>query len=104
MRGILPPELFILRDPGPHARAGAAARRSALPFPFPPPAGLPFLSLPFSPLDDRPWEHGEPEEHQGALSVGLSVQCEDTRMVVSIDKETLQVSVQRDIFLPTNIL
>uniref|UniRef100_A0A8C2ZNR1 Transforming growth factor, beta receptor III n=1 Tax=Cyclopterus lumpus TaxID=8103 RepID=A0A8C2ZNR1_CYCLU len=90
---MLPPELFILRDPSPHPRAGAAARRSGLPFPFPPPAsdGLPFLSLPSS-LDDRPWENGEPEEHQGALSVGLSVQCEDTRMVVSIDKESLQAN------------
>ncbi|KAM9384047.1 transforming growth factor beta receptor type 3 isoform 2-T2 [Pholidichthys leucotaenia] len=89
----LPPELAILRDSDPHPRAdGAVRRRSSLPFPFfPPPLseGLPHLLLP---LDDRPWEHKEPEEHQGALNVGLSVQCEDKRMVVSIDKESLQAN------------
>ncbi|XP_040895966.1 transforming growth factor beta receptor type 3 [Toxotes jaculatrix] len=91
----LPPELSILRDSSPHPGAGTASRRSGLPFnfPFPPsvPDGLPYLRLPLPPsLDDRPWENGEPEEQQGVLSVGLSVQCEDTRMVVSIDKESLQ--------------
>ncbi|XP_068445938.1 transforming growth factor beta receptor type 3 [Clinocottus analis] len=93
LESMLPPELSILRDSSPHPRAGAAARRSGLPFLFPPPAsdGVPFLSLP-SPFNERPWEKGEPEEHQGALSVGLSVQCEDKRMVVSIDKESLQAN------------
>ncbi|XP_044055525.1 transforming growth factor beta receptor type 3 isoform X2 [Siniperca chuatsi] len=87
------PELSILRDSSPHPGARAASRRSGLPFPFPPPVshGLPYLNLPAS-LDDRPWENGEPEEQQGVLSVGLSVQCEDTRMVVSIDKESLQAN------------
>eukprot|EP00064_Thunnus_orientalis_P001073 superscaffoldBa00000066_g1074 len=90
---MFPPELSILRDSSPHPGAGTASRRSSLPFPFPPPVsqGLPHLPLP-SLLDDRPWENGEPEEHQGVLSVGLSVQCEETKMVVSIDKESLQAN------------
>ncbi|XP_078115545.1 transforming growth factor beta receptor type 3 isoform X2 [Sander vitreus] len=89
LESMLPPELSILLDSSPHLRAGAASRRSGLPFPFPPPVSdtLPYLP---SSLDNRPWENGEPEEHQGILSVGLSVQCEDKRMVVSIDKESLQ--------------
>lgn len=93
LESMLPPELSILRDSSPHPREGTTSRRSGLPFPFPPPAsdGLPYLPLP-SALDDRPWEHGEPEEHPSVLGVGVSVQCEDTRMVVSIDKESLQVS------------
>ncbi|XP_049443361.1 transforming growth factor beta receptor type 3 [Epinephelus fuscoguttatus] len=93
LESMLPPELSILRDSSPHPRAGAATRHSGLPFPFPPSVsdGLPYLPLSPS-LDDRPWENGEFEEHQGILSVGLSVQCEDTRMVVSIDKESLQAN------------
>lgn len=90
LESIFPPELTILRDPGPHSRPGTASRHSGLPFPFPP-----SLSLPSS-LDDRPWESTEPEEHQGTLSVGLTVQCEDSRMVVSIDKESLNVSGEQD--------
>uniref|UniRef100_A0A8C4DHL5 Transforming growth factor, beta receptor III n=1 Tax=Dicentrarchus labrax TaxID=13489 RepID=A0A8C4DHL5_DICLA len=82
LESMFPPELSILRDTSLHP--GAASRRSGLPFPFPPPVPLP------PSLDDRPWEDREPEEPQGVLSVGLSVQCEDTRMVVSIDKESLQ--------------
>ncbi|KAL6108483.1 tgfbr3 [Pungitius sinensis] len=79
----LPPELSILHDSSPHPRSGASARRSSPPFPFP-----------FHPSasDHLPWENREPEEHQGVLSVGLSVQCEDTRMVVSINKESLQAN------------
>ncbi|XP_035503149.2 transforming growth factor beta receptor type 3 [Scophthalmus maximus] len=95
LESMLPPEFSILRDSGPHPGAGTASRRTGLPFPFPPPAsdGLPYLRLP-SALDDQPWENGEYEEQQGGsvLSVGLSVQCEDTRMVVSIDKESLQAN------------
>lgn len=96
LESMFPPELSILRESSPHTGGGVegvASPRSGLPFPFPPagPDGLPYLQLPPS-LDDRPWEHGEPEEHQGVLSVGLSVQCEDTKMVVSIDKESLQAS------------
>ncbi|XP_029285419.1 transforming growth factor beta receptor type 3 [Cottoperca gobio] len=93
LESMLPPELSILRDSSPHPREGAASRSSRQPFHFPPPVsdGLPYLPLPSSP-DDRPWENREPEEHQGILSVGFSVQCEDTRMVVSIDKESLQAN------------
>ncbi|XP_023272263.1 transforming growth factor beta receptor type 3 [Seriola lalandi dorsalis] len=89
---MFPPEFSILRD-NPHRRAGTASRRSGLPFPFHPPMsdGLPYLTL-HSSIDDRPWENGEPEEQQGVLSVGLSVQCEETKMVVSIDKESLQAN------------
>ncbi|XP_035509263.1 transforming growth factor beta receptor type 3 [Morone saxatilis] len=84
LESMFPPELSILHDTSPHP--GAASRRSGLPFPFPPPVPLP------PSLDDQPWEDREFEEHQGSLSVGLSVQCEDTRMVVSIDKESLQAN------------
>ncbi|XP_075935364.1 transforming growth factor beta receptor type 3 [Anarhichas minor] len=93
LESMLPPELSIPHDSSPHPRAGAAARRPGLPFPFPLPAsdGRPFFPLPSS-LDDWSLENADPEELQGALSVGLSVQCEDTRMVVSIAKESLQVN------------
>ncbi|CAJ1059748.1 transforming growth factor beta receptor type 3 [Xyrichtys novacula] len=96
LESMLPPELSILRDSSPHAGLGegeVASRHSSLPFPFPPPGsdGLPYLQLPDS-LDNRPWENVEPEEHQGVLNVGLTVQCEDTKMVVSIDKESLQAN------------
>ncbi|XP_028259052.1 transforming growth factor beta receptor type 3 [Parambassis ranga] len=88
---MLPPELSILRDSNPHPRPGTALRRSGPPLPFPPSPSddLPFLP---SPLDDWHWENGEPEEQLGVLSVGLSVQCEDRRMVVSIDKESLEAN------------
>ncbi|XP_054645589.1 transforming growth factor beta receptor type 3 [Dunckerocampus dactyliophorus] len=91
---MLPPELAILRNSGPATGGrGGALRRSGLPFPFPPSVseGLPHLPLP-SLLDDRPWEKVEPEEHRAVLSVGLAVQCEDTKMVVSISKDSLQAN------------
>ncbi|XP_019936849.2 transforming growth factor beta receptor type 3 [Paralichthys olivaceus] len=93
MESMLPPELSILRNSSPYPGAGVASRRSGLPFLFPPPVsdGLPYLQS-SSILDDRPGENGEPEELQGVLSVGLSLQCEDTRMVVSIEKESLQAN------------
>ncbi|XP_041861533.1 transforming growth factor beta receptor type 3 isoform X2 [Melanotaenia boesemani] len=84
----LPPELSILRNSNPQPRAGPALRQSGPTFPFPPsfPDGLP------SGPDDQLWEDEEFEEQRGVLSAGLSVQCEDKRMVVSIDKESLQAS------------
>ncbi|XP_031641635.1 transforming growth factor beta receptor type 3 [Oncorhynchus kisutch] len=99
---MFPPELSILRDTNPilsGGQGGAAPHSSGLPFTFPLPPlmeqGLPYLSLPPS-LDDRPWLGGElggePEEQQGTLSVGLSVQCEESRIVVCIDRESLQAN------------
>ena len=96
---MLPPEFSILRDTSPYPRDGTTSRRSGLPFPFPPPAsdGLPYLPLP-SALDDRPWEHGEPEEPLEVLNVGISVRCEESRMVVSVGKESLQVRGRGETF------
>lgn len=94
LESTFPPELSILRDSSPHPEPGIAARRY-LPFPFPPPPvslDLPYLRLPTS-LEDRFWDSDGPEEAQGVLNVGLSVQCKDSRMVVSIDKESLNVSL-----------
>ncbi|XP_030289139.1 transforming growth factor beta receptor type 3 [Sparus aurata] len=81
LESMFPPKLS---NSSPHPGVGTASRHSSLPFPF-------LQPLP-SALDEQPWEHGEPEEGQGTLSVGLSVQCEDKRMVVSIDKESLQTN------------
>ncbi|KAM6963097.1 transforming growth factor beta receptor type 3 [Aplochiton taeniatus] len=93
-----PPELSLLPDsfslPGFGADSPASAPRPGLPFhfPLPPPhlpQGLPYLPLPPS-LEDR--LRAEPEEQQGVLTVGLAVQCEENKMVVSIDRESLQAS------------
>eukprot|EP00063_Salmo_salar_P003716 XP_013978551.1 PREDICTED: transforming growth factor beta receptor type 3 [Salmo salar] len=99
---MFPPELSILRDTNPilsGGQGGAGPHSGGLPFTFPLPPlmeqGLPYLSLHPS-LDDRPWLGGElggePEEQQGTLSVGLSVQCEESRIVVCIDRESLQAN------------
>ncbi|KAM6921177.1 transforming growth factor beta receptor type 3 [Xenentodon cancila] len=80
----LPPELSILRNSGPQPGVVPVLRHSSPPFPFSP-------HLPVAP-NGRLWENSEPSEQKGILSVGLSVQCEDTRMVVIIDKETLKAS------------
>uniref|UniRef100_A0A3Q0S9T7 Transforming growth factor, beta receptor III n=1 Tax=Amphilophus citrinellus TaxID=61819 RepID=A0A3Q0S9T7_AMPCI len=71
----LPPELAILRQP-------------SLPFPFPPLTE----GLPYPPLYHPSRDFEEPEEQRDVLNVGLSVRCEDKRMVVSIDKESLQAN------------
>lgn len=73
---MFPPELSILR-PG----EGAL---SNMPFPFAPPEDFP------PSLNNRPWEQIDYEDHQD--DIAHSVQCEDTKMVVSIEKETLKVS------------
>lgn len=93
---MFPPELSILHDSAPHHEPRSAPRRSELPFPFPPPpppasVDLPYLRLPPA-LGDRPWDSEGPEEVQGVLNVGLTVQCEESRMVISIDKDSLQAN------------
>ncbi|XP_076014327.1 transforming growth factor beta receptor type 3 [Genypterus blacodes] len=92
LESVLPPELSILLDSGSPPGAGSHVR-SRLPFPSPPSIaeGPPFFQLPGL-LDEHPWNSREPEETQGVLSVGLTVQCEETRIVVSIDKEILQAN------------
>ncbi|XP_061098384.1 transforming growth factor beta receptor type 3-like isoform X1 [Conger conger] len=70
---FFPPDLTIPFNPYPGP--GTSAGRS-LPFPFP------YLPLPPE----------EPEEQLGSLDIGLSVRCEHNRMVVSLDKESLQVA------------
>ncbi|KAL1022638.1 hypothetical protein UPYG_G00030340 [Umbra pygmaea] len=97
LASIFPPELSILRDNNPHlsGSVGGAPRTGGLPFLFPPDMkqALPYLSL-----DEHPWlghredMEEEPEEQQGSLNVGHTVQCEETRMVVSIDRESLQAN------------
>ncbi|GAA6073590.1 transforming growth factor beta receptor type 3, partial [Tachysurus ichikawai] len=85
LESMFPPELSILRntDPRDHTRPD-------LPFLFPPVMDQD-PSFPFPPtLHDPTWSHRGPEEYRGALSGILSVQCEESRMVVSIDKESLQ--------------
>ncbi|KAJ8357387.1 hypothetical protein SKAU_G00201810 [Synaphobranchus kaupii] len=75
---IFPPELAILHEFNPHPGPGSSGARVGLPFPFPymPPPGS---------------AEEQPEEQQGSLDVGLTVKCEENRMVVSLAKESLQV-------------
>ncbi|XDV35900.1 hypothetical protein PO909_005763 [Leuciscus waleckii] len=83
--GMFPPELSILRNinplPKPSARDSPA--RTGFPFPF-----LPSMDQGLSFPPPMP----SLEEHQGSPNVGFSVQCEKNKMVVSIDKETLQAN------------
>uniref|UniRef100_A0A8C6SF61 Transforming growth factor, beta receptor III n=1 Tax=Neogobius melanostomus TaxID=47308 RepID=A0A8C6SF61_9GOBI len=72
MESMFFPELSIRHDSGPYHEPRSAPRRSELPFPFALPEG--------------------PEEVQGVLNVGLTVQCEEARMVISIDKESLKAN------------
>ncbi|XP_026882143.2 transforming growth factor beta receptor type 3 isoform X2 [Electrophorus electricus] len=85
---MFPPELSILRDTNPLHPHGTQdpPGRPSLPFFFPPGRDRPFL-----PLAPSVQEQG-PEEHRGALSVGLTLRCEENRMVVTLDKESLQAS------------
>lgn len=79
---MFPPELSILRHTSPRPGEGALPN---LPFSFPPPEHSP----PSLNRDLR--ENIDPEDHQD-VHIAHSVQCEDTKMVVSIEKETLKVS------------
>lgn len=86
---MFPPELSILRNTDPRERS-----RPDLPFLFSPVADQ-NPSFPFPPtLEEQEWARQGPEEHRGVPSGILSVQCEESRMVVSIDKESLQVTTQ----------
>lgn len=91
---MFPPELSILRNvnPLPKPSDRDSPPRTGLPFSFLPSIeqSLPFPHLTPS-LEDQLYRTGGFEEQKGAPSVGFSVQCEKNRMVVSIDKETLQV-------------
>ncbi|KAG7326356.1 hypothetical protein KOW79_009757 [Hemibagrus wyckioides] len=87
LESMFPPELSILRntDPRDHTRPDLPFLLPSVmdqnpPFPFPPT------------LDEPTWSHRGPEEQRGALSGIFSVQCEESRMVVSIDKESLQAT------------
>ncbi|XP_060775716.1 transforming growth factor beta receptor type 3 isoform X2 [Neoarius graeffei] len=82
---MFPPELSILRNTDPHEHT-----RPNLPFLFPP-GQNPSFSFPPT-LEDQAWSHQGPEEQRGALSGILSVRCEENRMMVSIDKESLQAT------------
>lgn len=64
-----------------------------IPFPLNPlDPSHPILPFPF-PLNPSEEDQGqEPQEHRGSLSVGLSVRCEKSSMVIIIDKESLQAS------------
>ncbi|KAF5909406.1 transforming growth factor beta receptor type 3-like, partial [Clarias magur] len=82
-----PPELSILRNTDSHEQT-----HPDLPFFFPP--GLDHNpSFPFLPtLEEQELSRRGPEEQRGTLSGLLSVQCEESRMLVSIDKESLQAA------------
>ncbi|KAJ0065407.1 hypothetical protein NL108_009515, partial [Boleophthalmus pectinirostris] len=85
------PDLSILHDSRPHHEPRSAPRLSDIPphfAPFHPSASDDYMRLPPS-LGDRAWDIEGPEEVQGMLNVGLTVQCEESRMVVSIDKDSL---------------
>ncbi|XP_010870398.1 transforming growth factor beta receptor type 3 [Esox lucius] len=95
---VFRPQLSILRDDNP-LLSGGAVHSGGPPFRFPPTLtpGLHYLSLPSS-MDRQPWlgpegePDEEPEELQGLLNAGLTVRCEESRMVVSIDRESLQAN------------
>ncbi|XP_064194235.1 transforming growth factor beta receptor type 3-like isoform X1 [Anguilla rostrata] len=79
---VSPPKPAIPPEFNPHPGPGGSGSHSMLPFPFP------YFPLPGS-VEEQPEEL---EEQQGSLDVGLSVKCEENRMVVTLDKESLQVS------------
>ncbi|MBN3298575.1 TGBR3 factor, partial [Amia calva] len=73
---MFPPELAILRNSNPLPGLDSTGGQ-----------GLPF------PFHDLPWpDLTQPEEQQGALNVGLTVQCEEHRIVVAVDKESLHAN------------
>ncbi|XP_059427186.1 transforming growth factor beta receptor type 3-like [Carassius carassius] len=93
--GMFPPELSILLNTSPLSKPSArdSLAQNRFPFPFLPSMdqGLSFPPLTRG-LEEHSHQAGGPEEQQGASNVGFSVQCEKNKMVVSIDKETLQAN------------
>ncbi|MFT7819018.1 transforming growth factor beta receptor type 3 [Arapaima gigas] len=93
LQGKFPPELAILQHSNVQPGPGGVVPGLGLPFLFPHSRqpldiGRPFLNVDLKDM--------EPEEQQGILNVGLSVKCEEHRMVVILDKESLQASGFRD--------
>lgn len=102
-----PPELRILLGPG-HLPAldnppfrGGGSQNEGLPFPFPdiPRRGweegegrIPWPKDPSIPSLPLLPDRREPEEVQGSVDVALSVKCDYEKMVVAVDKDSLQVS------------
>ncbi|XP_037830025.1 transforming growth factor beta receptor type 3 isoform X2 [Kryptolebias marmoratus] len=82
------PDLSILHNSSPQPGDRLASRRSDPPFQFSPPLLEHFPSLPFGP--DQSWGDEELENQRIILSVAFSLQCLDQKMVVSIDKKSLQ--------------
>uniref|UniRef100_A0A9J8A9V0 Transforming growth factor, beta receptor III n=1 Tax=Cyprinus carpio carpio TaxID=630221 RepID=A0A9J8A9V0_CYPCA len=96
--GMFPPELSILfnTNPLPKPSARDPSARNRFPFPFLPSAGQGLSFPPLTPsMEERDHQAGGPEEQQGASNVGFSVQCEKNKMVVSINKETLQIVISQ---------
>uniref|UniRef100_A0AAV2KW72 ZP domain-containing protein n=1 Tax=Knipowitschia caucasica TaxID=637954 RepID=A0AAV2KW72_KNICA len=94
LESMFHPDLSILHDSVPRHESRAAPRLSGLPFPFAParPGGSEdHLRLPPS-LNEQPWDSEGPEEVLGMLNVGLTVQCAEDRMVVSLDKDSLKAN------------
>ncbi len=93
--GMFPPELSILRNANPLPKPSArdSPTQNRFPFPFLPSKDKELSFPPLTPsLEERDHQAGGPKEQQRASNVGFSVQCEKNKMVVSIDKETLQVT------------
>ncbi|XP_042610976.1 transforming growth factor beta receptor type 3-like [Cyprinus carpio] len=94
-QGMFPPELSILfnTNPLPKPSARDPSARNRFPFPFLPSAGQGLSFPPLTPsMEEHDHQAGGPEEQQGASNVGFNVQCEKNKMVVSINKETLQAN------------
>lgn len=89
LRSMFPPGPPVVHESNPRPGSGTALRRSGLPFPFPPSISEDLTSL----FDYPPLVDEGPDELQGP-NVDLHVQCEDTKMVISISKESLKVRGQ----------
>ncbi|XP_062960934.1 transforming growth factor beta receptor type 3 isoform X2 [Cynocephalus volans] len=98
----IPPELQILLNPALENPAirGGGARIGDLPFPFPDISrrglkeggedGIPRPKDPVVPSIQLFPGPREPEEVQGNMDVALSVQCDNEKMVVAVEKDSFQ--------------